>query len=154
MESWLWNPGCGILAGILAVGSWLWSPCYGILAVESWLWKRGCGNQAVQSWLWQPGCGLLAVKASGRHPGGIWEASEWLSGRLLGDVWAGLVGWAGQGRSGTKKWCHSRTECKSSFKMSILRCVFEGRCHQVSVFTMKSDHRQPRTGRQRNHSPF
>ena len=29
-------------------------------------------------------------------------------------------------RSGLKKWCHSRTECKSSFKMLILLCVFEG----------------------------
>ena len=26
----------------------------------------------------------------------------------------------------SQKWCHSRTECKSSLKMLILLCVFEG----------------------------
>ena len=56
-ESWLWNPGCGVLA------------------MESWLWNRGCGNLAVESWLWHPGCGILAVEASGRHPPKVFPPS-------------------------------------------------------------------------------
>ena len=36
----------------------------------------------------------------------------------------------------------SRTKCKSSFNLSILLCVFEGRCHQVLYFTRKYAERQ------------
>ncbi len=108
MESWLWNPGCGILAvkswlwnpgcGILAVESWLWTPgcgllavesrlwnpgCellgYGILAMESWLWNPGCGILAVASWLWNPGCGILAVESWSWNPGcGVVVVGTWL----------------------------------------------------------------------------
>ena len=57
-------------------------------------------------------------EASGEHRGGIWEGSEGLG------VPKGSQGVLSHGSS--LKWCHSRTKCKSSFKMLILRCVFEG----------------------------
>ena len=41
-----------------------------------------------------------------------------------------------------KKLNTSRTKCKSSFNLSILLCVFEGRCHQVLYFTRKYAERQ------------
>ena len=87
MESWLWNPGCGILA------------------LESRLWNPGCGILAVESWLWNPGCGIMAVEVSGgvwRHQeasGGSWKVSiSWI-------VWLAWLAWlagAGKGRSGLK----------------------------------------------------
>ena len=50
--------------------------------------------------------------------GGIWEGSERLG-----------VPRASQGdlsHASSYMWCHSRRECKSSLKMLILLCVFEG----------------------------
>ena len=59
--------------------------------------------------------------------GGIWEANERLSGRLLGLRWLREV----KARRGFKKLNTPQLKCKSSFNMLILRFVFEGRCHQV-----------------------
>ena len=83
MESWLWNPGCGILA----VESCLWSYGCGFLAVESWLWSPGCRFLAagcgvltgceilpVESWLWSLG-GILGAPGSILEPTAAMRAS-------------------------------------------------------------------------------
>ena len=75
VESWLWNPDCGILA----MESWLWDPGFEILAVESWLWSPGLGILALESWLWSPGCGILFVKSWLWSPGfRILAVGSWL----------------------------------------------------------------------------
>ena len=124
MESRLRSRGCGDLA----VESWLWHPGRGILAVESWSWNPGCGIVVVGTWLWNPGCGILAVEASGSHLGSCWQASGGHLGGSLG-IWLEAAGQiAGQrhleGKS-PKKSNTSQLKCKSSFEMSILRCVFD-----------------------------
>ena len=68
----------------------------------------------------------------------IWE----LSGSDLATIWEpserqlGYMGYMGsQGalsHLGSYFVEKLKEKCKSSFKMSILRCVFEGRCHGVS----------------------
>ena len=63
----------------------------------------------------------------GTHLGGIWEASERLTGRLLGLRELREA----RARLGLQKLNTSQLKCKSSFNLSILLCVFEGRCHQV-----------------------
>ncbi len=63
-------------------------------------------------------------EASGKHLGGIWEASGKKS-RASGQA-MGLKEAIGSNFCNT-----SELKCKSSFKILILRGVFEGRCHQV-----------------------
>ena len=89
-----------IVVGIIVVGSWLWNPGCGILAVES-----GCGILAVESWLWNPWHleGIWEAsggiwEASGRHLGGIREAS--------GGIWRHLVASGGIWRHLEASWRH------------------------------------------------
>ncbi len=84
-------------------------------------------------------------EASGRHLGSIWEAS----GKHLGSIWGASGGHLGlQEAMGLQEalgsnYCNtSQLKCKSSFKMSILRGVFEGRCHQVMQITIQNAPRQ------------
>ena len=72
------------------------------------------------------GGAIIEGGASGNPLGALWEASVWesfgshLEGlrlrRHLGDIW----------RSDLRNRCPSQLKCKSSFKMLILHCVFEG----------------------------
>ena len=57
MESWLWNPGCGVLA------------------VEFWLWNPGCGH-LVGSWAMATLPGLAGhgfLRLSGLNLEGLWR---------------------------------------------------------------------------------
>ena len=110
------------------------------------LWEASGGG------IWDSGC---LWEASGRHQGSIWEAFGrhlWVASRireLLGAIWEasgkhlGLQEAMGLQEALGSNYCNtSQLKCKSSFKMSILRGVFEGRCHQVMQITIQNAPRQ------------
>ncbi len=68
----------------MAVESWLWNPGCGVLAMESWLRNHGYEKLAVETWLWHHGCGILAVGASERHLGDTRGSTRESPGRYLG----------------------------------------------------------------------
>ena len=82
--------------------------------------------------IWEYEKGIWEV--SGRYLGGVWE----ISGRYLGGIWDVSERYLGYlGSQGVLSHLCSdfavklKEKCKSSFEISILRWVFEGRCHKV-----------------------
>ena len=93
LEAWRWNPDYKVRTVYgcrnLAVESWLWNPGCGILAVESRLCNPGYGILAVEvsGGVWRH------QEASG----GSWKVSiSW----LVWLAWLAWLAGAGQGRSG------------------------------------------------------
>ena len=86
--------------------------------------------------------------SSGSHLGVIWGSS----GRHLGVIWDPFgIHLETSGRMEAEEASggqisyyvpHSRTECKSSINISILRCVFDGTINYGCIFTARSAGRQ------------
>ena len=87
-------------------------------------------------------------ESSGSHLGVIWETF----GSHLGSIWEPFgIHLETSGRMEAEEASggqisyhvpHSRTECKSSIKISILRGVFEGTINYDCIFTARSARRQ------------
>ena len=95
---------------------------------------------------------MIIWESSGSHLGVIWGSS----GRQLGVIWESFGNhlgsiWETSGRMEAEEASgsqisyyvpHSRTECKSSITILILRCVFEGTINYGCIFTARSARRQ------------